>query len=196
MAVRIRPRHVVMGALLGAILAMAVVWLLESAPAHLKPWTLDPADPAVSLSDVEQEVIRRYATRDITPASLAQKLDAGEVVLFDVRTEEEFASGHLPGAIRVDPQTRAEDFLARFGDVLPDKMVVFYCAVGVRSSQLLVRLTDEVARRAPRGAYNLRGGTFRWSAEGRRLVAGDQPGQPHPFDKNWGKLLERTLKNP
>jgi len=196
MAARIRPRHVVMGALAGAVLATVVVLLLGRAPPHLKPWTLDPANPAVSLADVEQEVIRRFATRDITPASLAQKLDAGEVVLFDVRTEEEFAAGHLPGAIRVDPQTRAEDFLARFGDGLPGKLVVFYCAVGVRSSQLLVRLTDEVAPRASGGVYNLRGGTFRWSAEGRSLVAGAQPGQPHPFDENWGKLLARTLKNP
>lgn len=196
MAARIRPRHVVMGAFAGGALTIGVALLSGNAPPQLTPWTLDPADPAVSLADVEREVIRRFATPDITPASLAQKLGAGEVVLFDVRTEEEYAAGHLPGAIRIDPQTRIEDFLARFGDVLPEKPVVFYCAVGVRSSQLLARLTEEVAPHASRGVYNLRGGTFRWSAEGRSLVAGAQPGQPHPFDENWGKLLARTLKNP
>ena len=194
MAARIHPRHVVMGA--GATLATGVALVAVNAPSHFKPWTLDPTNPAVSLEDVEQEVIRRFGTPDITPFRLAQKLAAGDVALFDVRTEEEYAAGHLPGAIRVDPQTRAEDFLAAHANVLRDKPTVFYCAVGVRSSRLMARLAEDVAPAAVHGAYNLRGGTFRWSAEGRNLVAGAQPGRSHPYDENWGKLLARTMKNP
>ena len=196
MAAPVRLRHVVIGAFAGAALATGVALLAVNTPSHFKPWTLDPADPAVSLEDVEQEVIRRFATPDITPSRLAQKLAAGGVVLFDVRTEEEYASGHLPGAIRVDPQARTEDFLADHAEVLRYKPVVFYCAVGVRSSQLMARLTDVIAPHASHGVYNLRGGTFRWSAEGRSLVAGAQPGRSHPYDENWGKLLARTLKSP
>lgn len=152
-------------------------------------WRLDPTNPSTSLADVEREVVRRYRVSDMP----AQSLPEGQVALFDVRTAEEFAAGHIEGAIHVDPDMSAADFLARHGELLRQRPAVFYCAVGVRSSVMVQRLSQ--APSVPVGAvmHNLRGGAFRWVAEGRSLVSGGKPGQIHPYDANWEKLLNRTL---
>jgi len=180
-------------AIAGALLAAALTWTLMTVPG---PWRLDPADPRVSLADVEREVARRHPVPDIAPAALAPMLAGGKVVLFDVRTEEEFAAGHLPGAIRVEPGMEAGEFLGLHRDRLGVAPVVFYCAVGVRSSQMMMRTLERIAPHATGGIYNLRGGIFRWTADGRALVRGDAQGEAHPFDANWGQLLSRSTAAP
>jgi len=180
-------------AIAGALLAAALTWTLMTVPG---PWRLDPADPRVSLADVEREVARRHPVPDIAPAALAPMLAGGKVVLFDVRTEEEFAAGHLPGAIRVEPGMEAGEFLGLHRDRLGVAPVVFYCAVGVRSSQMMMRTLERIAPHATGGIYNLRGGIFRWTADGRALVRGDAQGEAHPFDANWGQLLSRSTTAP
>ena len=62
-------------------------------------------------------------------------------ILLDVRTQEEYDQGHIPGAIVV-PDTEIE---ARAEEVLPDKdqLIVVYCRSGRRSknaAQILVEL--------------------------------------------------------
>lgn len=39
------------------------------------------------------------------------------VILFDVRTEEEFSVRHLANAIRLDPETNPLDFLREYGNL-------------------------------------------------------------------------------
>jgi rhodanese-related sulfurtransferase len=51
--------------------------------------------------------------------------------LIDVRTPEEFKSGHIPGAINIDVQVLS----GRLKDVPKDKAVVLYCRSGNRSGQ-------------------------------------------------------------
>lgn len=46
----------------------------------------------------------------IEPPALAKQADAFRVL--DVRSEEEYAKGHVPGAVRVDPETWAKAFAA------------------------------------------------------------------------------------
>jgi rhodanese-related sulfurtransferase len=187
-----RRREVLIGTAAAAMAAAGTAALMWAADPLRAPWTLDPADPAVSLDDVEREVIARYRVADITPAALARMLASGEVLLFDVRTPEEHEAGHLPGALRVDPDETADGFLEAHGDRLRGRPLVFYCAVGVRSSRFMVRTLRQVAPHAAAGVYNLRGGVFRWTADGGALVSGTAPGRLHPYDENWGKLLART----
>jgi rhodanese-related sulfurtransferase len=179
--------------IVGAVLLATLTWTLMTGP---KPWRLDPTDPRVSLTDVEHAVAQRYPVPDIVPATLAEMLGSGDVVLFDVRTAEEFAAGHLPGAIRVEPGMGPEEFLSLHRERLGSTPVVFYCAVGVRSSQIMMRTLESVAPHATGGVYNLRGGVFRWASDGRALVSADAPGQAHPFDANWGQLLSRSIGRP
>ena len=51
-------------------------------------------------------------------------------MLIDVRTPEEFRSGHIPGAINIDVQTLQQ----RLKDIPSDKAVVLYCRSGNRSA--------------------------------------------------------------
>lgn len=190
---RLIKRKLPLGVAVGVVLAsMSASSVLIAAPAFL-PWTLDPTNPRVSLEDVERKVIRRYRMPQITPSSLAEMLANGNVTLLDVRTREEFDAGHLPGAIRVEPGATAEEIIKLHGDKLDDGPVVFYCAVGVRSSRMMVQTRRQIVPLARYGAYNLRGGIFRWTADGRPMVRGGEQGVAHPFNQDWGELLARTL---
>jgi rhodanese-related sulfurtransferase len=51
--------------------------------------------------------------------------------LIDVRTPEEFASGHLPDAVNIPLQ----EMNTRLGEIASDKPVVLYCRSGNRSNQ-------------------------------------------------------------
>ncbi|MCU0888633.1 MAG: rhodanese-like domain-containing protein [Rubritepida sp.] len=148
----------------------------------------DPSDPRTTLDQVERDIARLIPVREITPRDLAVRL--GEYLLFDVREEDEFAMSHLPGAIRLAPRLSATEFLAAHGARTGGAQVVFYCAVGWRSGKMLERVQAIVARARPAEMYNLRGGLFRWRAEGLPLEGG---AEVHPFDAAWGQLLRRTL---
>ena len=74
-------------------------------------------------------------------------LDDPNVALVDARTPEEYAAGHIPGAVNVNFPRNAEpdepkywkpaaELLALYADhgVTADKQVIPYCATGVRSA--------------------------------------------------------------
>lgn len=56
-----------------------------------------------------------------------------ETVIVDVRTPEEFATGHLEGAVNVDLQSG--DFEAEISSLPVDGEYVVYCRSGNRSAQ-------------------------------------------------------------
>lgn len=125
---------------------------------------------------------------------VAQRLEYGHrLLLLDVRTPEEFAVSHLPGAIRVDPSASKPEILAAIGSAAKGRDIVFYCSVGVRSTRLANRLHAELASRGASAIGNLSGGIFGWHNQGRRLIGTD--GMPtvfvHPFDREWGRLVKR-----
>ena len=65
-----------------------------------------------------------------SPESVKRLIDSG-VLVVDVRSEEEFQSGHLEGALNV-PHTEIEENLAVFG-ADKEKPIVVYCRSGRRS---------------------------------------------------------------
>ncbi len=154
---------------------------------------LDPRDPSLTLRHVEDEVDRRWGVAQVATRDLEARVAETGAVLFDVRAEAEFAMGHLPGAVRVDPDIAIDAFYHAFGERLRGRPAIFYCSVGVRSSVLAARLASTPAPQAPSAVFNLRGGVFRWVAEGRELIAGRERGRLHPYDANWEQLLFRTL---
>jgi rhodanese-related sulfurtransferase len=54
-------------------------------------------------------------------------------VVLDVRTPEEFAKGHIPGAINVD--FNAPDFQKKVAELDKSKTYLVHCAGGVRSAK-------------------------------------------------------------
>ncbi len=59
-----------------------------------------------------------------------QILDNGQVLLLDVRTDEEFVTGHIPNAINI-PVDELEERLDELED--KNKIILVYCKSGTRS---------------------------------------------------------------
>jgi rhodanese-related sulfurtransferase len=69
-----------------------------------------------------------------------EKKDTSMVIL-DVRTPEEYAAGHVPGAINI-PYTHLPARLSEIPDA-GDKEIVLYCATGVRSERAAERMREQ-----------------------------------------------------
>jgi adenylyltransferase/sulfurtransferase len=98
--------------------------------------------------------------REITPAQLATRLDAGEAFyLLDVRRPEEHALAALPGSKLIP----LNQLMARISeiDAPPEVPIVVYCHHGVRSRMGAAA----VAQAGHAEVYSLAGGIDAWSIE-------------------------------
>lgn len=127
---------------------------------------------AVSGIAAHELAVVRYASEELFEQSgenepldydeLVRRIEAGEAVLIDVRPEEEYAAGHVPGAISL-----SLEHLRKGADKLPrDKPVFAYCRgrYCVLSHDAVRILTEEgvAARRLPVGVAE-------WKAAGADL---------------------------
>ena len=81
----------------------------------------------------ETDMYGYYRPRLITPSqALARMQSYPDAIILDVRTQQEFDTGHIPGAILL-PDYAVE---AQAPYVLPDKdaMILIYCRSGNRSA--------------------------------------------------------------
>src|ERR1700761_1993907 len=85
------------------------------------------------MSPTGAEVLRKIKDRidEVDPAAVREQLQTGALVV-DVRQDEEWSTGHIPGARHV-PKSHLE---SRIEGVAPDKSqpVILYCASGQRSA--------------------------------------------------------------
>jgi rhodanese-related sulfurtransferase len=94
-----------------------------------------------------------------------QSADVGGLVaegwtLLDVRTDEEWASGRIPGSLHV-PMDQVVERLPEIGD-----RVLCVCAVGGRSARV-----TQYLRNQGREALNVEGGVHGWAAGGGPIEA-------------------------
>jgi rhodanese-related sulfurtransferase len=85
--------------------------------------------------------------------------DANAVIL-DVRTEDEFAEGMIPGAINIDIY-KGQGFIYSIEELDKSKNYYVYCRSGGRSGQacsIMSQLGFE-------NAFNLLGGIMNWEGE-------------------------------
>ena len=79
-----------------------------------------------------------------------------DVILLDVRTADEYAEGHIEGAILIDQ--KQSDFMEKAKDTLPiDKTIAVYCRSGRRSANAADKLADIGYK-----CVNLKGGILAW----------------------------------
>jgi rhodanese-related sulfurtransferase len=145
----------------------------------------NPADWEKTKSWVRSEF---PGVEHVSPEELSRVLAQGshrqKPILLDVRTETEYAVSHLPGAIRVDPDSDLPRFLETLDHEAP---VVAYCSVGYRSS----RLVEKLEREGFTNAKNLEGSIFEWANKGYPLERDGVPVEGvHPYDAEWGRLLD------
>ena len=91
---------------------------------------------------------------------LARLLTAGDVTLIDVREPDEYAGGHVPGALSIPMSVLP----VRVGEIPADREVHLICRSGARSAQVAAWLE-------PQGysPVNVAGGTLAWDRAGRPL---------------------------
>ena len=82
------------------------------------------------------------AYRQITADEAAQMMqEETDFVLLDVRTQEEYASGHIPGAICIPNETIGSEEIPELPD--KDQLILVYCRSGNRSKQASQKLAEQ-----------------------------------------------------
>ena len=102
-----------------------------------------------------------------------------DALILDVREPEEYAHGHVPGAINVPQADLASDM-----DELPrDCPILVICRSGSRS----LRAAQYLKQTGFERVASVKGGTKAWSAAGNRLAFGDTSGvaEPRIADSGW-----------
>ena len=80
--------------------------------------------------------------RQITADEAAQMMqEETGFVLLDVRTQEEYASGHIPGAICIPNETIGSEEIPELPD--KDQLILVYCRSGNRSKQASQKLAEQ-----------------------------------------------------
>jgi phage shock protein E len=102
-------------------------------------------------------------TPRISAADLIKRIDAKDpsLIVLDVRTPQEYANGHVPGAVNI-PYTHLP---ARISELpgASDKDIVVYCATGVRAERAASRFKENGYRRI----LHLDGDMKQWEAQSR-----------------------------
>jgi phage shock protein E len=116
-----------------------------------------------SSADAEAAGIRLVSA---TEGASLQADPPDDLVILDVRTPEEFAEGHLDGAVMID--FYEADFADRLGELDPEVPYLLYCRSGNRSGQTTAIMRDlgftDVA--------GVDGGIVAWSGAGLQVVNG------------------------
>lgn len=136
--------------------ALLIAAVLGSTAACGAPPSPSPAPSATSTPSEPTALAQRT---DVDVATFAKAKEAGAVVV-DVRTDEEWAEGHVPGAIHVPLQNLSPSH-PEIAKLAKDQPVYFICRSGGRSA----RAADQMAS-AGFQAVNVQGGTMAWIAEG------------------------------
>ncbi len=121
--------------------------------------TNDDAQAVAVVEDDNRSAQTINPPQNISPAGYQDQfgVNSGDHLLLDVRTPQEFNSGHIPGAENIAVQELA----SRLSEVPQGQPVVIYCRSGNRSAQ-----ASQILYSAGYGdVYDL-GGIIDWQAAG------------------------------
>lgn len=103
-------------------------------------------------------------TGNVTPKEahsiVSENAGSGNFVILDVRTPEEFRSGHIKGALNLDFYSK--DFRDKLNKLDKKKTYLTHCRSGRRSARTLEIMRELGFKRA----YNMLGGIMGWQKEG------------------------------
>ena len=126
------------------------------------------------------------AIQTIDVKSYAEKLKATEnPQLLDVRTPEEYSTGHIGNAVNVN--WTGSNFVADASKYDKSKPIFVYCKVGGRSAQAAAKLSELGFKEI----YNLDGGIMKWDAAGNGKPSDKIIGM---CDQEYGELIKSSDK--
>ena len=124
------------------------------------------ADRPAATTAETQTAAAEFTT--VTPAAIAPRAAAGEVLLVDVREDSEWDAGRAPDAIHV-PLAEIPGALKRLETQADGKPIAFICRSGNRSGQASQAAVDAGLQ----DIINVSGGMGEWVAAGLPLVPED-----------------------
>ena len=96
---------------------------------------------------------------NVDAKAFAELLKKKDVLLLDVRTPDEYAEGHIPGAVNID--VKQDGFMTQVEKLLDkSKTIAVYCRSGRRSADAAGMMEGRGYKTA-----NLKGGILAWKAE-------------------------------
>jgi rhodanese-related sulfurtransferase len=96
--------------------------------------------------------------RDVDVQTAAALREQPGVMILDVREQDEWDAGHIPGAVFM-PMGEVPN---RLSEIPTDKTVIVQCRSGNRSSQV----TDFLAKQGFTNVHNMSGGINAWQSAG------------------------------
>lgn len=134
--------------------ALATALALAGTVTSCSSDTVEPAAAAVEAAAPVRVGVEEFAQLVATPG----------VQIIDVRTPEEFAEGHIAGAVNIPVES--SDFRDRVSALDPAGTYAVYCRSGNRSQGAV----ETMAGAGITGIYELESGTVGWTGEGLDLV--------------------------
>jgi rhodanese-related sulfurtransferase len=113
-------------------------------------------------------VERRAGLEPIDSKRLLQRVRAGEVTILDVRPEEEYRAGHLPGAVSVP----LGELRKRWRTLPKGRAIIAYCR---GPYCVLAPQAVDLLRARGRRAFALSDGVAEWRARGLPVTVGEAP---------------------
>ena len=85
------------------------------------------------IKKIKKILYRSIENREISYETLNQLMKNNEVVLIDVRSNQEYEEGHLNGAINIPVYQIEKDIEKKVID--KEKIIILYCSSGYRSKK-------------------------------------------------------------
>jgi rhodanese-related sulfurtransferase len=117
-------------------------------------------------TEASEATISDFATISAQDAASVVDSPPADLVVLDVRTPEEYAEGHLDGAVLVDFYDA--DFADQLSQLDPDVPYLVYCRSGNRSGQTLTMMQQLGFA----SAADVDGGIVAWQDAGLPVVVG------------------------
>ncbi|MDP1878568.1 MAG: rhodanese-like domain-containing protein [Actinomycetota bacterium] len=118
------------------------------------------ADPAASAPAAVTQVSAPAAPERVDAPYFAAAVATPGVVVLDVRTPEEYATGYISGAVNIDAQ--GADFAAQVGTLDPEATYAVYCRSGNRSAGAVAAMSAAGIQHV----YELESGIVGWQEAG------------------------------
>lgn len=113
--------------------------------------------PCLGADATEAAASSRTAVENVTPESAQNLVREQGVKVVDIRTQSEFATGHIPGAVNID--FHAANFEESLRSLDPEQPYIVHCAAGGRSTKSL----PSFRKIGFKTIYHLNGGIQAWN---------------------------------